>query len=59
MYVLFVCLLSDAVRGSFSTLEIVQIALLVAVTTVLVALLLILAVCYLRYGLRQFADFIS
>jgi len=53
----FVHLLSCTVTRPFSTEEIVQIALLVVVTTLLVALLLTLAVCYLRYGQGQIADF--
>jgi len=35
--------------GAFSREEIVQIALLVVVTALLVTLILTLAVCYLRY----------
>ena len=53
----FVHLLSCTVTRPFSTEEIVQIALLVIVTTLLVALLLTLAVCYLRYGQGQFCRF--
>jgi len=59
LHMLFAGLLSCAVRNSLSTEEIVQIALLVVLTTLLVAVLFTLAVCYLRYGEQPIADLLA
>ena len=51
LYTFILCLVWCAVRdgGAFSREEIVQIALLIAVTALLVSLILTLAVCYIRF----------